>query len=76
VSCPPTMRRQTICHGRSDMPTTSTIEMPRGQERTVCIGRTDEWACVLTKKAARHPAISLSPPSSVLGEFRAVRPHC
>ena len=77
VSYPPTtMRRQRVCHGRSDMPTTSTIEMTRSQERTVCIGRTDEWAYVLRKKVAWHPAISLSPPSSVLGEFRAVRPHC
>ena len=78
MSYPPaTMRRQTKCHGRSDMPTNSAIEIPRGQERTVCIGRTDEWAYVLRKKVAWHPAIALCPPSSVLGEsFRAVGPHC
>jgi hypothetical protein len=78
VSYPPTtMRCQTICHGRSDMPTTSTIEAPTGQERTVCTGRTDEWPNVLRKKAACHPPIALSPPSSVLGEsIRAVGPHC
>ena len=78
MSYPPaTMRHQTICHGRSDMPTTSAIEMARGQERAVCIGRTDEWAYVLRKKAAWHPANALSPPSSVLGEsIRAVGPPC
>jgi len=78
VSYPPTtMRRQTAWHGRSDTPTTSAIEMPRGQERTACTGRTDEWASVLRKKGAWHPANPLCPPSSVLAEsFRAVGPHC
>jgi hypothetical protein len=77
VSYPPTtMRCQTICHGRSDMPTTSAVEMARGQERTACTGRTDEWAYVLRKEAAWHPPIALSPPSSVLGQsIRAVEPR-
>jgi hypothetical protein len=53
VSYPPTtMRRQTVCHGRSDMPTTWAVEMPKAQERTVCTGRTDEWADLLRKNAA------------------------
>jgi hypothetical protein len=62
VSYPPTtMQCQPICAGKSDLPKTSPVEMPRSRRgRAARTGRTEGGGHVLRGKACKHPATALS----------------